>query len=514
MHTRYGNDKAPTWTAWCATIGDMGAPGRNLLWRARLSASLGALLAVTGCLGHPSNNASSHRDAVAEPYGGAVLCGGFECRAERCGRCRRSRRARASSAPAASAMAAATAPPATATPLDATDQLQLAAAPAAVALAAMSLPQRVGQLFMVGTPATEVSPVTLRAIQADHVGNVILTGRSTAGVVATAKVTSRLQKLASTAATAGVPLFISTDQEGGQVQVLRGPGFSAIPSALTQGTWPAATLKAYAKKWGSQLHAAGVNVDLGPVLDTVPSPAAAVHNPPIGRFHREYGFTPALVTSRGGAFAAGLALAKVDATVKHFPGLGRVTANTDVRSGVTDSVTKRNDPYLAPFAAAVRADAPFVMMSTAIYSKLDPGVPAAFSRSIIGTLLRGDLGFNGVVVSDDLGNARQVAAWTAGNRALNFLRAGGDMVLTVNPAVLHPMYAAVLDAAKKSPAFRAQVDASALRILKAKQLLGLIHLGADGTPVRDSVSAFRSDGQHQLADVAARLEQPVRLRGL
>ena len=149
---------------------------------------------------------------------------------------------------------------------------------------------------MVGTPATEISPVTLRAIQADHVGNVILTGRSTAGVAATAKVTRAAAEARLQRRDAGVPLFVSTDQEGGQVQVLRGPGFSAIPSALTQGTWSAAVVKAYAKKWGGQLQAAGVNVDLGPVLDTVPSPAAAVHNPPIGRFHREYGFTPALVS--------------------------------------------------------------------------------------------------------------------------------------------------------------------------------------------------------------------------
>ena len=368
-------------------------------------------------------------------------------------------------------------------------------------LARMSLAERVGQLFMVGTPATLLSTDVVHAVQVDHVGNVMLTGRSTSGVAATAKVTARLQKLVTTKTTAGVPLFVGTDQEGGLVQVLRGPGFSSIPAALTQGTWSAASVRSYAKKWGGQLAAAGVDVDLAPVLDTVPSPAAAVDNPPIGHYRREYGFTPAQVSSRGGAFAAGLALAGVDASIKHFPGLGRVTANTDVTAGVTDRVTTRHDAYLAPYAAAVKAGAPFVMMSTAIYAKIDPLRPAAFSKTVVGTLLRGDLKFRGVVISDDLGNAAQVAQWTPGARAVDFIRAGGDMVLTVNGALLQPMYAAVLAQAQQNPAFLALVNASALRVLTAKQKLGLIGPKALGQPPSPS------QRQQQLADVVAFLEQ-------
>ena len=92
--------------------------------------------------------------------------------------------------------------------------------------------------------------------------------------------------------------------------------------------------------------------------------------------------------------------AGVDTAIKHFPGLGRVNANTDTSSGVTDWVTTRRDPYLSPFAAAINSGAQFVMMSTAYYAKLDPHNPAAFSPAIINQLLRGDLHFKGVVVSD------------------------------------------------------------------------------------------------------------------
>jgi len=338
-------------------------------------------------------------------------------------------------------------------------------------LAGMSLAQRVGQLFMVGTPASEASTATLTAISSDHVGNVMLTGRSNAGTAATRRVSDRLQAQVSAASTAGVPLFVATDQEGGQVQVLSGPGFSAIPSALVQGTWASWTLRAAAQTWGGQLRAAGVNADLGPVVDTVPSPAAARNNPPIGWYDREFGYTPATVGAHGVPFVQGLAQAGVSAAAKHFPGLGRVTANTDTTSGVTDRTTTRGDAYLTPFAAAVNAGSPFVMMSTAIYSRIDPSQPAAFSPTVITTLLRGDLHFHGVVISDDLGNARQVAAWSPADRAVRFLAAGGDMVLTVNPAVLPQMYNAVLARASTNAGFRNQVNAAALRVLTAKQHL-------------------------------------------
>jgi beta-N-acetylhexosaminidase len=100
--------------------------------------------------------------------------------------------------------------------------------------------------------------------------------------------------------------------------------------------------------------------------------------------------------------------------------------------------------------------------------------PAVFSPTVITGLLRGDVGFDGVVVSDDLGAARQVSAVPVGDRAVRFIAAGGDLVLTVSPATLPAMFAALYDRAARDPAFRALVDRSAERILLAKQRLGLI----------------------------------------
>ncbi len=345
---------------------------------------------------------------------------------------------------------------------------------AAQVLSGMTLRQRVGQVFMVGTPATSASAATLAAVTDRSVGNVMLTGRSYGGTETPARVAAALQRRATVTATRGVRLFVATDQEGGLVQVLNGTGISDMPSALQQGRWRPARLRRTAGTWAHQLRASGVNLNLAPVVDTVPSARAAADNPPIGAFDREFGFTPAVVASHGRAFTLGMDDHGVAVSAKHFPGLGRVHANPDTSTGVTDRVTRRHDPYLAPFQAAITAGAPVVMMSTAVYTRLDARNPAAFSRFVIGTVLRGDLGFRGVVISDDLGNARQVSPWSWGRRAVKFLAAGGNLVLTVNPASLPAMYGAVLDRARHHPAFRARVDASALKVLAAKQSRGLL----------------------------------------
>lgn len=346
--------------------------------------------------------------------------------------------------------------------------------PAERVLSRMNLRQRVGQLFMVGTPATGADDRVLRAIRGRHLGNVMLTGRSQKSVRATAKVSARLQSRTTLAATRRVGLLVATDQEGGYVQVLQGPGFDAIPTALTQGGWRTGKLHDRAARWAHQLHAAGVNMNLAPVVDTVPSARAAQHNPPIGYYDREFGYTPRVVARHGRAFLRGMHGRGVVPTAKHFPGLGRVHANTDTTTGVTDKVTRRHDPYLRPFRTAVRSGVPAVMMSTAIYRRIDAGTPAAFSPKIVTGMLRGDLGFDRVVISDDLGDAAQVSPWSPGARAVKFLRAGGDVVLTVDPGTFPAMYAAVLDRAKHSDAFRARVRTSALRVLTVKQHEGLL----------------------------------------
>ena len=335
----------------------------------------------------------------------------------------------------------------------------------------MSLSKQVGQLFVAGVSSTSPTPEELGVIRHLHLGGVILTGHNDVGVPATRAVTRRLQAQATAATTNGVKLWISADQEGGLVQSLKGPGFSTIPTALTQGSWARATLESRAERWGSQLNAAGVNLDLAPVADTVPQRLGTA-NAPIGYYDREYGHHPKVVARHVTAVIDGFRSAGVQETAKHFPGLGRVRRNTDTSAGVTDSTTTRHDPYLLPFERAVADHVPVVMVSLATYARIDPGHLAAFSPVVM-DMLRDDLGFTGVVISDSM-TAVAVQSVPAGARAVRFLRAGGTVALSVDTDTTTSMAAAVLAHAKSSAHFRATVRSDALIVLKQKHRIGLL----------------------------------------
>lgn len=335
-------------------------------------------------------------------------------------------------------------------------------------VASLTLEQRVGQLFVVGTPVTGAAPATLDALRELQVGGVFLQGRSSAGVEATRALVDEL----TAAATSPVPLLVATDQEGGRVQVLSGPGFSTIPDALTQGTWPVRQLTESAQSWGTELAAAGVTMDLAPVLD-VPDAATASRNAPIGALGRAYGYDAATVSAAGLAVADGMASAGVATVVEHFPGLGLVTANTDSATDVVDDLTDADSPSVQAFASAIDAGAQWVMVSSARYERLDPDEPALFSPSVLGDLLRSGLGFTGVVMTDDVSAAEALSPYSPGDRAVRAIAAGCDVVLVSrDPTVAAEMVQAVLDRAGSDPAFAARVDDAARRVLAAKGWLG------------------------------------------
>jgi beta-N-acetylhexosaminidase len=354
-------------------------------------------------------------------------------------------------------------PPVSTSPVPAGSPQALADA----ALARMDRRARIAQLFVVGVPLAQLDAGD--ALARSGVGGLFLSGRSTASATLLGSVTARWAAEAP-----GSRPWVAADQEGGQVQTLSGPGFARLPAATAQGSLPAAQLAALADGMGRSLRSAGVTLDLAPVADVVPA-GTERGNGPIGVYSRQYGSTPAQVQAAAGTVVAGLAGAGVHATVKHFPGLGRVTGNTDTTATVVDATTTADDPSVTLFGALARGPgSPFVMASLATYSRIDPAAPAAFSHTVLTTLLRQRLGYDGVVVSDDMGRAKAVAAVAPGQRAVRFLAAGGTLVLTVDAAVLPAMEAAVAAAADADPAFAATVDAAARTALVAKARAGLL----------------------------------------
>jgi len=336
-------------------------------------------------------------------------------------------------------------------------------------LAALDRRAVAGQLIVVGAPLGAAVGPSVDLVKRLPVGGVLLTGRSRSGVAAVAARTAALQQ----GVTGRVGLLVAADQEGGQVQTLTGPGFTAIPTAVEQGRWSTAKLTDAAAGWGGELKAAGVNLDLAPVSDVL-SAQLGPSNLAVGVSRRTFGTEPAAVGSGVLAFSDGLSRAGVAAAVKHFPGLGQVRANTDHTANVRDTTTDADSPWLEPFRRAITAGVPVVMVSSAVYTRIDATQPAAFSRPVVTDLLRTTLGFAGVVISDDLGRAVAVAAVPAAQRAVRFVAAGGDLVLTVDPQTAGPMIDALVAKAATDPEFAAALTASARRVLDVKHAQGLL----------------------------------------
>lgn len=333
----------------------------------------------------------------------------------------------------------------------------------------MKLRERVGQLFMAGADSrTGLTGRQAADLRRADVGSVILLGNTTAGRAAVEEVVDNVR--AGVGRSRGVRLMLAADQEGGEVQRLQGRGFDRIPSAAQQGEMSDGRLRRDAEIWGRQLRAAGIDVNLAPVADVVPSALRHV-NQPVGVLRRGYGSDPDVVAEKVAAFTTGMAAAGVLTSVKHFPGLGSVRGNTDFASKVVDFRTTPRGRDLAGFSSAVDAGVDMVMMSLAYYERIDPDRPAAFSPTVVG-MVRRDLGFDGVVISDDLA-ARAARHLSPRSRALAFLDAGGDLMIVGDPGLVPEMAAAVRDKARADEAFADAVTRHATRILAMKARAGL-----------------------------------------
>jgi len=340
------------------------------------------------------------------------------------------------------------------------------------AYAALSPEQRVGQLVMVALQAGSPSASLKPTITQSHVGNMLYLGGWKTGRADITATSRLLQEMATPEATGGIGLLVAADQEGGVVQQLRGD-FTTIPSALTQGGWTADRLRSEAKAWGEELKAAGVNLDLAPVSDTVPAELGK-GNGPVGRWDRQFGSTPEAVSQGTVAFVQGMADAGVQTSVKHFPGIGRIQGNTDhTTAGLIDDRMTADDPYLQPFVDGWQAGAGLVMVSSATYPQLDPENPSMFSPAILDGLLRGKLGFTGVVITDDI-NAASVKSVPVADRATRFLSAGGDILLTGDTPSAPTLVAAISTTAAGDPGFATKVEASVKRVLTLKASMGLV----------------------------------------
>src|SRR5262245_41485803 len=332
---------------------------------------------------------------------------------------------------------------------------------------APTLQQLIGQKLVVrmdsGTPSTSL----LARARLGQIGGVIVhrfNFNSPAGLRA---VPAKLQS--ATASGGQPPLLIAVDQEGGPVKTV-----SWIPPTLSPQQMGAlgsgATAFEQGQATGAALRRLGINTDLAPVADVPASRTAFLF-----RQGRTWSFRVHRTARLSGWFGIGLGRGGALATAKHFPGIGLATRNTDhytVRIAATKTTLA---PGLKPFKTAVADRVPLVMLSNAIYTAYDPWNAAGWSRAIGTYLLRGQLGFRGVTITDSLDGAAHARGFPASALAVRAARAGTDLLLlTGSEPGSEEAYRRLLGAAGDGRIARARLLASYRRILalKAKLLAG------------------------------------------
>ena len=282
----------------------------------------------------------------------------------------------------------------------------------------------------------EVPGFVLDRLRQGLAAGVLLFGDNVEDQQATLAATAASQQ-AATASPAAAPALITIDQEGGNVARLPGPPSAG---AAELGTSDAASIREEGLATGTNLRAWGINVDLAPVAD-VERPGGFIE-----RQARSFGRDPTAVGASVAAFIEGLATAGVGSALKHFPGLGAATENTDEEVAVVDlPVDVLRSVDLPPFSAGIDAGADMVMMSSAIYPAVDDQ-PALFSSVWIEDVLRSELSFEGVVVSDALDTPALEPAGTIGERAVRAAAAGVDLLIGSAPDTCVDAQLALADA--------------------------------------------------------------------
>lgn len=331
----------------------------------------------------------------------------------------------------------------------------------------MSLAERVGQLVMAPLYAGSDPSSLQNLIVNQHVGSVLIIGNWNSGTAGVAAATSALQSYAP----ANNQLLMTTDQEGGLVQHLQGAGFDQMPSATNQGSMSTNQLRQSAAVWGSQLKSAGINVDLAPVVGTVTVDRAS--NGPIGALYRDFGLDADGNADHARAFIQGMADSGVGSAIKHYPGLGSVTGNTDFTAdGILDTTTTLDGAEIGAFNSTLEANPSMVMMSLATYQAIDPNNPAVFSSTLVTDYLRNTVGFQGVITSDSL-SATALGGIQPSDLGVRLVEAGGDLACIGASDYVQQVLDGLNAKAAADSAFADKVAQSAIRVMTLKYSMGL-----------------------------------------
>lgn len=333
-------------------------------------------------------------------------------------------------------------------------------------VAGLPVEEKLGQLVMFGgSGASSVSDAFSDVLETYCVGNAVLYGTNVAqgdadgGFSRAARLTAALRNTCRSE----IPMLISIDVEGGSVVRFRWSLWPSSAQALGARDDPDAAYQQF-RTIGETLLETGINLNLAPVLDVAPDPDDTFLGTRIIS-------SDAVVTSDiGAAIITGLHDAGCLSAAKHFPGHGGTSADSHATTPVVDKSADELFEYdLVPFAAAVEAGVDVVLVAHIRYPALDAENIASLSPAIIGGLLREELGFDGIVMSDDFRMGGLTSQCPAGEAAVRFLLAGGDLILC---GPRHDLQREIMDALQAAAAdgtlSEARIDESVLRIVQKK----------------------------------------------
>ena len=281
------------------------------------------------------------------------------------------------------------------------------------------LRREIGQLLIGSLPGKTI-PQEMRSLAREfQLGGVILFSRNIEAPEQVAELSHDVQALAS-----GLPLWLSVDQEGGRVARLRAPFTEWPPMAVLGRSGDPALAERFAAALAAELRAVGVTLDYAPVLDIHTNPG----NPVIG--DRALAGDAQMVATLGAAIVRGLQAHGVAACGKHFPGHGDTSVDSHLDLPLVEHPPDRlRRVEFVPFRAAIAADVAFIMTAHVLVPSLDEAKPATLSRRIVYDLLRDELGFEGVILSDDLEMKALARDYSLADAAVQAIAAGCDGIL-------------------------------------------------------------------------------------
>lgn len=322
----------------------------------------------------------------------------------------------------------------------------------------LPLERQVGQLLVMAFDEAAVPEyIRRRLARSEGAGVILFAGNVAPDAEGLRSLTDELQRAARGSA------LVMTDQEGGEIRNVPFAAPEQAPATVTDPEVARADTAAAAR----DLRGVGINVNLAPVLDV-----AAVEGSVLAG--RAYPGGAEEVSALGAAAVEGHQRGRVAATAKHFPGLGSATVNTDDGSATIESPREALDATdLPPFRAAIEAGVPLVMSSHALYTALDPQSIASQSSAVLVDLLRGELGFDGAVITDSIEAQAVLDRSDVATAAERSVEAGNDLVLMTGSGSWNLVYPRLLERARSDSGFRARVEESAARVLALKRRLGL-----------------------------------------